>query len=388
MHLPDHYEFICPVKINSGHRALDHLPFELDALDSFKPLVLTSKEVSKSGRADILIDAFGDSGMKAGIFDAVPASPDIGLIRDLHRIYKGGGFDALIALGYGAVADAAKALNIAVSGKPEDLAASAGENGLSKPLRPFVFVPSGRADGLEVSRYAALGEMGFSSHYLMPDLAVIDPRMMMPEDAATTAAAAMTALTHALECFLSRDRGPLADAYACSSIRLLVENLPAVVRDGGNRKGRTALANAAILSGCAFSNVPKGMAHELGTALSRRIPLPAGTCMGLILPWAVAHAQRRGVAGASDILLPLGGFDIDADTPSADREKKALQLLFGLVKDLCRAGAMPENMKSAGIGGDVLDATVAELSTRGFPAGECREILAQAWQGMPQQMPE
>ncbi len=388
MHIPDHYEFICPVKINSGHRALDHLPFELDALNAFKPLVLTAKEMSGKGCADILIDAFRDSGMTVGIFDAVPASPDISLIRELSRIYTDKGFDAIIALGYGAAADTAKALNIVVSGKPEDLAASAGENRLSKSLRPFVFVPAGCTDGLEVSNFAALAGLSFSSHYLMPNLAVIDPRMMTPEDAAATAAAAMTSLTHAVECFISLKKNPLTDVYAYSSMQLLMENLNSAVTDKGNRKARMALANAAVLSGCAFSNAPGGIVHETGTALSRHTSWRAGSCRGLVLPWAVEYRQRKGDGDVSGLLLPMAGFDADAETVPDEKVKKVLQLLFKLISDLCRAGALPENLKSAGIGADAIDGVAAELSLRGFAADECREILGRAWQGAPSQMTE
>ena len=37
MFLPAQYEFFCPVKTNSGNRALEHLPVELDALNARKP---------------------------------------------------------------------------------------------------------------------------------------------------------------------------------------------------------------------------------------------------------------------------------------------------------------------------------------------------------------
>jgi len=49
MFFPDNYEFYCPVKINSGNRALEHLPVELDALNATKPLVITDKKIAKKG---------------------------------------------------------------------------------------------------------------------------------------------------------------------------------------------------------------------------------------------------------------------------------------------------------------------------------------------------
>ena len=49
MFFPDNYDFYCPVKINSGKRALEHLPVELAALNAGKPLILTDRVVAKKG---------------------------------------------------------------------------------------------------------------------------------------------------------------------------------------------------------------------------------------------------------------------------------------------------------------------------------------------------
>jgi hypothetical protein len=90
MHLPEHYEFFCPVKINSGNRALEQTPFELDALNARKPLVIARKDDSERGLVDVIVDAFKDSGIAVGIFDGVPVAPDLKLIRELFNIYRGG----------------------------------------------------------------------------------------------------------------------------------------------------------------------------------------------------------------------------------------------------------------------------------------------------------
>ena len=83
MLLPENYEFSCPVKVNSGNKALEHLPFELDILNARKPLVITTKDATDRGLVNIIIDAFKGSGVTIGIFDAVPSSPDVKLIREL-----------------------------------------------------------------------------------------------------------------------------------------------------------------------------------------------------------------------------------------------------------------------------------------------------------------
>ena len=36
--------FFCPVKINAGKKALDHLPFELDSLGAKNPFLITNSK--------------------------------------------------------------------------------------------------------------------------------------------------------------------------------------------------------------------------------------------------------------------------------------------------------------------------------------------------------
>jgi len=83
MFFPDNYEFYCPVKINSGNRALEHLPVELDALNATKPLVITDKKIAKKGLIKKIEGAFKDSGITMAIFDGVPRFPILNWLEGL-----------------------------------------------------------------------------------------------------------------------------------------------------------------------------------------------------------------------------------------------------------------------------------------------------------------
>ena len=107
MYMAEYSEFICPVKINSGNKALEHLPFELGALDARKPLVIAEGGAAKKGVIDVVIGAFRDSEITIGIFDNMPPLSDLPLIRELFGIYRDRGYDAIIAVGGGPAVDAA-----------------------------------------------------------------------------------------------------------------------------------------------------------------------------------------------------------------------------------------------------------------------------------------
>jgi alcohol dehydrogenase len=386
MYLPEHYEFSCTVKINSGNRALEQIPFELDALNARKPLVIARKDDSERGLIDVIIDAFKDSGVTVGIFDGVPSAPDLKLVRELFNIYRDRGHDAVIAVGGGPVADTAKILNLAVSGKPEDIEECAGDDHVKKPLKPLIIVPTTAGTGYEVSKYAFFAGRDYASHFLMPHLAVIDPRMTIPEDAVTTAATALTALTHAVEAYTCPDRNPLADAYAYAAIQLIMEHLVNVIRDQHDRNGLMSLANAHAMAGCAFSNVALGVAHKLGNVVGEVCHLSPGLCMGMLLPHILEREISEGGDHVSDLLLPLAGFDAYASMAENMRAQRAVEILHDLLDDLSKAssGAISRIWTDAQVSEDTLQGIAQKAASNGISFGmdDCVKILRAARKGI------
>ena len=386
MFLPNHYEFACPVKTNSGNRALEHLPVELDALNARKPLVITGKDTAGKGLVDVLINAFMDSGITIGVFDGVTASPDLILIRELFRTYRDGGYDAVIALGGGPAADTAKTLNIAVSGEPEDIETSAGENLIKKALKPLVYIPTLSGTGYETSRYAFFCNNVYASHFLMPDLVVIDPRMTVPEDAKTVAATALVALTQSAEVYVSPGKNPLTDSYAYTAISLIMENLVTVINNPQDKKGRLALANAHCMAGCAFSNAAPGIAHALGKASGDACGVSHGLCMGILLPYVLEKYVFLSDYHIADLLLPLTGLDIYAGTAEEKRAQKIIDTIYDLQKELFKVsgGAIPRTLKDANVSKNILKDIAVKAAggaSTGLDSDNCRTVLEQAWEG-------
>jgi len=385
MYLPEHYEFFCPVKINSGNKALEQLPFELDALNARKPLVIVGKDGSGRGLVDVIIDAFKDSNVTIGIFEGVPSAPDLKLIRDLFNIYRGRGHDAIIAIGGGPAADTAKALNIAVSGKPEDIEGCAGDDHVKEPLKPLIIVPTLAGTGYEVSKYAFFDGKNYASHFLMPNLVVIDPRMTIPEDTVTTIATALIALTHAVETYTGSGKNPLADAYAYTAIQLIMENLANVIGDQQDGNGRLSLANAHAMAGCAFSNVALGVAHNLGKVMGDMCHVPPGLCMGMLLPRVLEKQMSEGGYHISDLLLPLAGFDAYANMVEDLRARRAVDILHDLLKGISVAngGAISRLWKDAQLSEDTLQ-NIAQIAVGNgaiFDMEGCMKILREAKEG-------
>lgn len=384
MFLPSNYEFFCRVKTNSGNRALDHLPCELDTLNARKPLVITKKSATERGLTNIIIDAFRDSGITIGIFDGVPSIPDVALIRELYSLYFERGYDAVISLGGDAVTDTAKVLNIAVSGEPEDLERCAGDDLIEKPLKPFIMIPTLSGSGYETSRYAFFAGRTYASRFLMPDIAVIDPRICIAEDMMTTTASSLVALTHSVEAYVSPGKSPLTDCYAFPAIRFIMENLLNVIKNPRDKKGCLALVNAHSMAGCAFSNIEAGVTHKLGRLIGNASHVPHGICMGILLPHAL-ELQLSGDGGhIGDLLLPLAGFDVYAQTPEEQRAQKAISIMGDFLRGLFTAsgGAIATSLRDAEISEEIVEDIRKKAlghTSGGADMDNCLKILERAW---------
>jgi alcohol dehydrogenase len=379
------YEFYSPTKVLSGNKALENLPQELDGLNAVKPLILTTPELSARGMEKVMVSACGDSNLTISVFTGVPRHPDLMLVRELYGFYRDNGYDAIIALGGGPVMDTAKALNIAVSGRPEDLERLAERNPLTKELRPLVAIPTLDLSGCELTRYAALGPLSLNSPALIPTLMIIDNRTVPEEERKTMAATALMSMTQAVEACLHPARNLLTDAYAYGAARFIMENILNVLRHPSDRRVRLALANAAFFAQTSFNNLTPGMVYELGVTIARSCQTKPGLVMGLLLPHFLLLAMSKGETTRKDLYLFIGGPEACAGTTAAASPRKALDRIVEVLLELhSLIPDFPRSIRDLGIKKEDLETLAPPGSAAGirgaFAPQDIRSILEKAWE--------
>ncbi|MEP4391410.1 iron-containing alcohol dehydrogenase, partial [Marinobacter sp.] len=287
-----YYEFFCPVKVIAGKAALEHIPYELTGLAAKRPMIVTDKGVRAAGLLDPVVAACEESGLEIiSIYDDVPPDSSTDVVRDIAGIYRSEKCDSIIAVGGGSAIDTAKAVNILVSEGGDDIAAYSGAGVIKHPLKPFLVVPTTAGTGSEVTSVAVITDttksvkLPFTSSFLLPNAAVIDPRMTLTLPPHITAATAMDAMTHATEAFTCMAKNPLSDAYATAAIKKISTSLLQVMDNPKDSDGRLELAQASTMAGIAFSNSMVGLVHALGHATGAICHLPHGLCMSLYLPY-------------------------------------------------------------------------------------------------------
>lgn len=390
-----YYEFFCPVKVIAGHAALEHIPFELAALGAKRPLIITDKGVRANNLLAPIEAAFemADAAIVA-IFDDVPPDSSLGTVRSAAKLYRENHCDAIIAVGGGSVIDTSKATNILVSEGGDDLLKYSGAHNLPKPLKPFFVIPTTSGTGSEVTMVAVVSDteknvkMPFASYYLMPHAAILDPRMTQTLPPHLTAMTAMDAMTHAVEAYTCMAANPISDAYATAAIKKISTHLFNVLDNPSDAQGRLELAQASTMAGIAFSNSMVGIVHSLGHSLGAVVHLPHGLCMNLFLPYVLEYNKEVNGDKIADLLLPLAGADIYAQTPAHLRADKTIATILTMRDRIYSLTKLPRTLRETG---KISEAQLDEVAEKALNDGsiiynpkeatleDLKSILKKAW---------
>lgn len=346
------YEFFCPVKMIAGHKALEHIPFELESLNSSKPLIITDAGVKAAGLVEHVTNVFaGDE--QPVVFDNVPPDSSLKTVEMAAKMYNQHHCDSILAIGGGSVIDTSKAVNILVTLGGDDLMEYAGAHVLKQPLKPLFVIPTTAGTGSEATFVTVISDndgikKAFISRFMMPSAAVLDPRMTLTLPPHITAMTGMDALTHAIEAYTCLGANPLSDAYATKAISKIAANLMPVMHNPQDENARLELAEASTMGGIAFSNSMVGLVHSLGHALGGVCHLPHGMCMSIFLPYVLEYNRDKNGAKIGELLLYLAGADVYAATSEPQRADKVIELVKKLRDDLYQMCKLPRTLKETG----------------------------------------
>ena len=347
----------------SGENALENLPHELKMMGAKKPIVLTDAILAKCGTLDKVQKAF--KGFDIDVtetYTEIPPDSSIKVINEIAGIFKAKGCDSIIALGGGSVIDTAKGLRIVIEQGGTDIMDYMGLDSLPRKDRiAFAVIPTTSGTGSECTNVAVIAnpdknvKMEFISYDLLPDFAVLDPRMTETMPPKITANTGVDALVHAIEGYTCLQKNPLSQSYAFAAIRLITTFLPKAVLEGGNHEYRLAMSNAATMAGIAFSNSMVGLVHAIGHAVGGVAHVPHGIAMSILLPHVMKFNLETLKPAYAELLLPLAGAEIYATTPKEERAQKAIEFVTAFIKQFESVG-FPTKLSDAKVTEDQFDA--------------------------------
>lgn len=383
--IPEYYEFFNSVKIISGYKALENIPFELSRVGAKRPIIITDQGVKQAGLVNVVIDSFGGTNTVIGaVFDETPQDSSNIVVNQIASIYRAQKCDSIIAVGGGSVIDTAKGVNIVITEETDDLLKFMGNFRLNKPMKPFIVIPTTAGTGSEVTMAAVIAnpekniKMQFTSDLILPKVAVLDPRMTVSMPPKITAATGMDALTHAVEAYVGPQKNPVSDAFAVAAIELIRNNLVDAVSDGSNKDLRLAMANASLLAGVAFSNSQTALIHGLAHANGGLCHVPHGIANAILLPFGLEFYIEKGPKTKSkvktnieNLLLAFVGPEAFVKVPVAERAKATVAAIRKITDELNKLSGIPLRLREAGVPedklGQIAQATIDDGTAAFFP---------------------
>jgi alcohol dehydrogenase class IV len=266
-------------------------------------LVVTgSHALQRSGRLSDLMDKLQSGGMNP-FHLVVDREPSPELVDGAVSQYRELSIDAVLAVGGGSVLDAGKAVSaMLLYDTPVERFIEGQEGFIAHDGRkvPFIAVPTTSGTGSEVTNNAVIsrvGRNGFKRSLrhaaFVPDIALIDPELMVTVSPELTAASGMDACTQLLEAFTSPFATPYTDALTCSGLERFSRSFLSACTDCPGDSGvRGDIAYAALISGIALANAGLGIVHGFASSVGGLIDIPHGTLCATLL----AEATRENIA--------------------------------------------------------------------------------------------
>lgn len=349
------------------------------------------------------------------IFAEVEPDPSFDTIKkgvDAMNIFNP---DVIIALGGGSAMDAAKGMWLFYEHPEADV------EGLKLKFmdirkRTYKFpklgektkmvaIPTTSGTGSEVTSFAVITDKKKNIKYpladyeLTPDIAIVDPDLVMTLPKKMTADTGMDVLTHALESYVSNMASDYTDGLAEKAAELVYQNLITAYRDGSNKVAREKMHNASTIAGMAFTNAFLGVNHSLAHKLGGEYHIPHGRANAIILPYVIAYNAKKPTKFVSfpkyEYFIADKKYARIAERlglPASTTEEGVNSLIKAIQKMLVDL-EMPTSIKDCGIDEQEFLAKLDMLADRAFEdqcttanprlplVSELKEILLDAYYG-------
>lgn len=354
--------------------------------------IVTDPTMVKLGYVEKAIYHLEKAGIRTDVFSDVEPDPSVETVNKGVEAMKKFKPDLIVALGGGSPIDAAKGMWLFYE-NPEASFESLRLKFLDIRKRTykfphlgkratFVAIPTTSGTGSEVTAFAVITDKTRDIKYpladyeLTPDIAIIDPELVMSVPKNVTADTGLDVLVHAIEAYVSVLSSDYTDALALKAIEQVFAYLPRAYENGQDKLAREKMHNASTMAGMAFTNAFLGINHSMAHALGAKFHIPHGKANALLLPHVIAYNASRpsklvAYPQYEEYRAPKRYAEIARylDLPASTTEE-GVESLIKAVKDLMIKLDLPTSLAEAGIDREEFEKAVGEMAELAF-ADQC-----------------
>lgn len=358
--------------------------------DKKKAYIITDKPLFDIGVTNQLTKVLISNQTEYEIFYDVQPDPSFDDIsKGVERIRQ---FqpDLIIAIGGGSPMDAAKIIWLMYENPEVEFSGLATRfMDIRKRVYEFpqigkksylVCIPTTSGTGSEVTPFAVVTDSKSGIKYpiadyeLTPDMAIIDPDLVMSMPPKLTAYGGLDALTHAIESYVSVFASDFTTAQSLQVIKTVFEYLPESFEKGSEAiEAKEKIHYAATIAGMAFSNAFLGINHSLAHTVGSAFHIPHGLANAMLLSQVINY--NRTDRPFKQGTLPQYKYPVAAERyveianylklPGNSNDEKIDNLIIA-IENLKSRLNIPKSFKDYGITQQDFEAKLETLAVRAF----------------------
>ncbi|CAM01679.1 1,3-propanediol dehydrogenase [Saccharopolyspora erythraea NRRL 2338] len=332
-----------------GPDSLAELGYSARRLGARRPFLVTDPGIVEAGWVRESVAHLREAGLAPVVWHDLTPNPKDHEVQAAHHAYAEAGADVIIAVGGGSCIDAAKGVAI-LSANGGHILDYEGVDHVVNPIPPLVMVPSTSGTGADVSQFCVVTDTTNAtkatiiSRTLVPEISIIDPRLLTTMPDWLNAATGLDALTHAMESYVSLAHNVLTDHHSLHAVHLVTKNLLRTLLDPADEEPRTAMAQGSLAAGMAFTNAILGATHAMSHQVGGLLDAPHGVINGVLLPHVIRFNAEQDPARYVPLASAAG---IDTDRLPSD---EVAEVLADRVRDLADSVGVPRGLSCLGVG--------------------------------------
>ncbi|MCI8700596.1 MAG: bifunctional acetaldehyde-CoA/alcohol dehydrogenase [Clostridia bacterium] len=341
--------------------------------DIQKAFIVTDESMVKLGYIDKILYHLRNRQqyVHSEIFSGVEPDPSFDTIKRGVAAMESFQPDVIIAVGGGSAIDAAKGMWLFYEHPDADV------EGLKLKFmdirkRTYKFpklgekakmvaIPTTSGTGSEVTSFAVITDKEKNKKYpladyeLTPDVAIIDPDLVMTLPKSITADTGMDVLTHALESYVSVMASDYTDGLAEKAVELVLKYLKEAYEHGDNKLAREKMHNASTIAGMAFTNAFLGLNHSIAHKIGGEFHVPHGRANAILLPYVIRYNASKPTKFVSwpkyeHFIADEKYAEIAKQSGlKADTIEEGVSSLIQAIKDLRDSINIPKSFQEAGV---------------------------------------
>ena len=331
-------------------------------------LLVTDPGIVAAGHAGRIQGYIEAAGLEVTVFDHSDQNPTTATIDCCVEAARRAKIDFILAVGGGSSMDTAKGANFLLTngGAIRDYW---GWNKASKPMLPFIAIPTTAGTGSECQSYALIADANTHEKLACGDpkaaakIAILDPELTLSQPRSVTAVTGIDTITHAVESAVTKKRNALSLMYSHEAFKLAIASFAQVLRAPKDLDARARMQLAAAFAGLAIENSMLGAAHSAANPLTAHYDITHGLAVGMMLPHVIRY-------NAEDPQVRRAYAEL-ASAPElacvSEGEDYAVEVLVGQIETLLDIAEFPRSLAECGLKKSDIP-TLAEEAARQWTA--------------------